>query len=65
MADYIARGGWSIKAINRDVRDCYRVEQHGYIVGAGYCYSVEELQELLARHGLDLADLVEDAPECE
>jgi hypothetical protein len=61
----IARGGWDIEAIALDGRACYRVSRHGFLVGKGYCYSPAALEELLEAHGLGLADLVEDDPECE
>ena len=65
VADYVAHGGWSIEAIRLDGRDCYRVTRRGYIVGAGYCYSLAELERVLAAHGLGFGDLTEDDPECE
>ena len=61
----MARGGWEIEAINLDDRPCYRVSRRGYLVGNGYCYSLHELETLLAGNGLALEDLVEDDPECE
>lgn len=40
-----------------DRRSCYRVRQHGALVG--YAYSETELAVLLARCGLDPGDLTE------
>lgn len=62
---WTARGGWTVEAIVLDDRPCYRVTWRGYLVGDAYCHRLADLERLLGRYGLDLADLVEDDEECE
>jgi hypothetical protein len=64
-AGFVARDGWTIEAIRLNGRDCYRVSRHGVYIGRGYCYSVQELEQLLADHGIGLGDFEEGDPECE
>lgn len=54
---WTAPGGWDVEFILLDRRPCYRVRQHGVLVG--YAYSETELAVLLARCGLDPGDLTE------
>jgi hypothetical protein len=49
--------GWEIEAIRLDGRDTIRVRHHGVLVA--YCSSGVELERVLGRHGITLADLVE------
>lgn len=42
---------------------CWKVTRHGYLIAD--CYTPAELERVLEMHGIDLADLVEDDPDCE
>lgn len=49
--------GWDIEAIRLDGRDTIRVRQHGTLIA--YCSSTADLEWVLRRHAIALADLVE------
>lgn len=58
--------GLDIELIILDDRPCYRVRRRRIL--DGYCYTLADLKALLAREGLEMADLeeVEETdPECE
>ncbi len=51
------RDGWDIELIVLDERPVWRVRQHRMLVGDAR--TPGELERLLARHGIGLADLTE------
>ncbi len=49
---------WRVEVARERGRDTYRVLLHGGLLGE--CASVEQVEALLAGHGVSLADLIED-----
>ncbi|MBG6089798.1 hypothetical protein [Actinomadura viridis] len=60
MSRWVARRGWDVELIRLDGREVLRARQFGSL--HAYCATVRELEVLLRRGGLTLADLIEVLP---
>jgi len=54
---WTAPDGWEVEGIRLGERDCFRVRHHKALIG--YAYTLVELEQMLRRHGLAVADLTE------